>query len=97
MISYPRTDSNQLTNALNDTAKKSLNNYAKLNNIGLNEFVNEEEYNNHFIFNDNKTSDHYAIIPLITSKEKIDKLSKECKNVFNTIVKRYLQCFKTDF
>lgn len=97
LISYPRTDSNYLTSALKEDSKQILsfykNNYAaKINEkIKDSDFVNDID--SHFIFNDKKTSDHYAIVPLKHNNESYEKLKEDEGNVFIEIIKRFLQCF----
>lgn len=97
LISYPRTDSNYLTEALKEPVIKALSFFQKNHFINFcnespdNHFI--EDKTNHFIFNDKKTSDHYAIIPLIHNNNDLDQLSQEELNVFNEIIKRFFQCF----
>lgn len=98
-ISYPRTDSNYLTNAqkeninaLIDTFKKE-NHYLSLIKISDNDFLTPDEINKHFIFNDSKTSDHFAIIPTHCHIDKAYKLDKEAGLVFEEIIKRFTRCF----
>jgi len=94
-ISYPRTDSNYLTTALEGDTLKNLDYFKKTFLQKFSSETQEKDFiknpKNHFIFNDSKTSDHYAIVPL--PKSKYDSLNQEEQIVLNEIIKRFLQCF----
>ena len=62
MVTYPRTDSKYLTEDMKETIKNLIN---KLDN---NFSLDSNNYNS--IFDNSKVSDHYAIIPTISSTEK---------------------------
>lgn len=98
LISYPRTDSNYLTEALKNETVNNLNFLKENYLIDFNkdidkskDFINDPK--NHFIFDDKKTSDHYAIVPLEHASSDLSKLDEEEINVFMEIIKRFLQCF----
>lgn len=97
LVSYPRTDSNYLTKAQVSEALEILNKikdkspFLKQNSIELSDFIEVNE--NHFIFNDAKTSDHYALIPLNADFEKAKKIGEKESLLFYEIVKRFTQCF----
>lgn len=98
-ISYPRTDSNYLTNAqkenintLIDTFKKDTHFLSSMK-ITNADFLASDAINTHFIFNDSKTSDHFAIIPTHCDIDKANQLDKEAGLVFEEIVKRFTRCF----
>lgn len=95
IISYPRTSSNYLTEALKNDVNAILDflkeNYYHSDNKLDHSFL--DNINNHFIFNDSKTSDHYALIPLKHNVKEISKLTTEEKNVFDEIVKIFFKCF----
>jgi len=94
-ISYPRTDSNYLTSALKDETVKNLEYFKKTFLQKFSSEAQEKDFikkpKDHFIFNDNKTSDHYAIVPL--PRNRYDSLNEEEQIVLNEIVKRFMQCF----
>jgi DNA topoisomerase III len=97
LISYPRTDSNYLTEALKEPVITSLSFFQKKHFQNFTKEVPEKHFvsdkQNHFIFNDKKTSDHYAIIPLIHDSKDFERLDQDETNVFNEIIKRFMQCF----
>lgn len=99
LISYPRTNSNYLTEALKKDTIESLiffqenffNTFSDENYTD--HFLSQNEQYSHFIFNDKETSDHYAIIPLTHQNKTLEKINENELNVFNEIIKRFLQCF----
>ena len=99
-ISYPRTDSNYLTTNQIDTAKKTLIHLVNLplkwqnKSLALKDFIPIETLETHFIFNNSKTSDHYAIIPLNFNQTNYKQnLKEEEINVLNLIVIRFFRTF----
>lgn len=95
LISYPRTDSSYLTNDQKETINTLINNLKNNNafNLSTNDFLSKEEIYKHFIFNDSKTSDHYAMIPTCGDIEKAKKLGEKEGIVFEEILKRFIRCF----
>lgn len=101
-ISYPRTDSNFLTEAQKNNINTLIDNFKK-NQLFLasfqiknDDFLTFEEINRHFIFNDSKTSDHFAIIPTHCDLEKAHQLDKEAGLIFEEIVRRFTRCFMAE-
>jgi len=94
-ISYPRTDSNYLTTALKDETARNLEYFKKTFLQKFSSEAQEKDFiknpKDHFIFNDDKTSDHYAIVPL--PRTKYDSLNQDEQIVLNEIIKRFMQCF----
>ena len=95
LISYPRTDSSYLTNDQKGTISTLINTIKGNNiyNLSGKDFLSEEQIQKHFIFNDSKTSDHYAMIPTCGDIAKAQKLGKEEGLVFEEILKRFIRCF----
>ena len=97
LVSYPRTDSNYLTKAQTQEAITIINkikgkkDFLAQNNIETDDFINITE--SHFIFDDSKTSDHYALIPLNADFDKAAKLGEKESLLFQEITKRFTQCF----
>ena len=93
MITYPRTDSRYLPKALLTELKKIL---TGISIAPYNEFVSEILSSNlspdKRVINDKGVSDHYAIIPT-GEISSISELSKEEKNVFDLITRRFLCVF----
>lgn len=99
-ISYPRTDSNYLNTNQKDTISKTLTDFISQNlhleqkNIENSLFLKSSELSSHFIFNDAKTSDHFAIIPLSKDYNRLmSTLNDEEQALYNLIFKRFIQTF----
>lgn len=96
IVSYPRTDSKYL----------NLDQYQDVLNVkdlikslyNINETFKIEK-NNKRIFNNNKVTDHHAIIPV--DNQNLNKiyfdLDENHKNIFNLIAQRFLEALNNDF
>lgn len=99
ILTYPRTDSNYLTEDMETTIYDNLSccSFGKFK-TALNRCVNEEVKANKKCFNDENVTDHHALIPDVNyNMEKIyGKLTEEEKNVFDEIVYRFLGIFSKE-
>ncbi len=101
LVTYPRTDARVLSTAVAKEISKNLNGLAKgIKDEECKGFINkmiEEKYSTNLIktkyVDDSKITDHYAIIPTGQGFENYDKLPELHKNVYKTIVKRFLAIF----
>lgn len=94
LVTYPRTDSRYLSEDMIPTIKNTLKiitvpPYDKFTT----EILNMPELPiSKRIINDKKISEHHAIIPAET-RPNLSRLSKDEKNIYNLIVKRFLCVF----
>lgn len=101
LVTYPRTDARVLSTAVAKVINKNLNGIAKgFKNEEIQEYIKkmvDEKYSTNLIktkyVNDNKITDHYAIIPTGQGYENYDKLPELQKEVYKLIVKRFLAIF----
>lgn len=93
MLSYPRTDADALPEDYIDTAKSLIQLLSK--DTRYTEFAKTIEANNWVvpskaIFNDDRISDHYAIIP---TSQTAGNLSEDEDKIYSLVVKRFLAVF----
>ncbi len=93
VITYPRTDSRYLPSSMKKEAKKTLKKISNFNRE-FKQFIKEiEKVGIKFtkrIINDEKVTDHFAIIP---TGKMVSNLSKEENNIFDLVVKRFIAVF----
>ena len=89
IISYPRTDSKYLGDSSKDNIENYLNLFPDFNNL-----IDWTSIDNHRIFNNEKLSDHHAIIPLNIAP---NNLTSDEKNIFNLILYKFISCFSRPF
>lgn len=101
LVTYPRTDARVLSTAIAKVINKNLNglalNYKDDEIQGYLKKMKDEKYSTNLVktkyVNDSKITDHYAIIPTGQGFENLDKLSDLKKDIYKTIVKRFLAIF----
>ena len=101
LVTYPRTDARVLSTAVAKEITKNLNGIARgYKNEEVQSLLNKmisEKYSTNLLktkyVNDNKITDHYAIIPTGQGFENFDKLPDLQKQVYNVIVKRFIAIF----
>jgi len=101
LVTYPRTDARVLSTAVAKEISKNLNGLAKnFKDEEIQKYIKkmvEEKYSTNLIktkyVNDSKITDHYAIIPTGQGFENYDKLKDLHKNIYKTIVRRFLSVF----
>jgi DNA topoisomerase III len=101
MVTYPRTDARVLSTSVASEITKNLNKISKNNkDEEIKEILNKmikEKYSTNITkskyVNDDKITDHYAIIPTGDGYYNYDKLDEISKNIFNMITKRFLAIF----
>lgn len=88
LVTYPRTDSRFLTEDMKGTTKELL--------AHLDDNYSLDEKNFSSIFDSSKVSDHYAIIPTLSSSTaELSSLSSEGKNIYKLIkAKLLMACSK---
>jgi len=85
LISYPRTDSNYLTDEMLSETYGLLNQIASQEQKGS--LYSEEKIS---VFNNKKVTDHYAIIP---TTETPQRLGDKEKKIYEIVLKRFVQAF----
>lgn len=97
LLSYPRTDSRYLTTDIVATLPDRLKSIAvgPYQTAARNILKNKIQTTNRLVDN-NKVSDHHAIIP---TEQHVDlsSLNKEEKNVYDLVVKRFLEVLSSAF
>ncbi len=101
LVTYPRTDARVLSTAVAKEISKNLNGLAKnFKDEEIQKYITkmvEEKYSTNLLktkyVNDSKITDHYAIIPTGQGFENYDKLKDLQKNIYKTIVRRFLSIF----
>ena len=101
LVTYPRTDERVLSSAIAKVITKNLNGIALgYKNPEVQQILkkmHDEKYSTDLqktkYVNDKKITDHYAIIPTGQGYENFDKLPELHKQIYNLIVKRFLQIF----
>lgn len=95
LISYPRTESICVTEAISKTFESLLNNLegsiTKFTKQITKQMIKETSDNKKYV-NDKKVGSHYALIP---TSEKLSKhsLTKDEQNLYNLIVERFVAIF----
>ncbi len=84
LVTYPRTDSKYLTSDMKSTIKERVV-ASNVFNIKLDNI----NYNQKHIFNDQKVSDHHAIIPT-EIKANLNQLDNEELRIYKMIVQRFM-------
>ena len=101
LVTYPRTDARVLSTSIAKVITKNLNGIAlHYKDEKIQYFIKkmkDEKYSTNLIktkyVNDSKITDHYAIIPTGAGFENLNSLPELQKNVYDLIVRRFLQIF----
>ena len=101
LVTYPRTDARVLSTAIAKVISKNLNGIAKeYKDEEVQGYIKQmanEKYKTDLsktkYVNDEKITDHYAIIPTGQGYENFDKLPELHKQVYKVITKRFLAIF----
>ncbi len=101
LVTYPRTDARVLSTAIAKEIGKNLNGlYKNFKDEEIKSYISKminEKYSTNLLktkyVNDNKITDHYAIIPTGQGFENYDKLSELKKDIYKLIVKRFIAIF----
>lgn len=101
LVTYPRTDARVLSTAVAKVITKNLNGIAKgFKDIEIKGYLDKmiaEKYSTDLLktkyVNDDKITDHYAIIPTGQGYENFEKLPDLQKEVYKIIVKRFISIF----
>lgn len=98
LITYPRTDARVLSTAVAKEISKNLNGLAKYDmakpylqdvlNFGSYKTLAKSRY-----VNDKQITDHYAMIPTGQGLSALSSVSQTAKQVYDTIVRRFLSIF----
>ena len=98
LITYPRTDARVLSTAVAKEIGKNLNGLAKYDmakpylqdvlNFGSHKTLAKSRY-----VNDKQITDHYAMIPTGQGLSALSSVSPTAKQVYDTIVRRFLSIF----
>ena len=101
LVTYPRTDARVLSTAVAKEISKNLNGLVKnFKDEEIQGYLKKmigEKYSTNLIktkyVNDSKITDHYAIIPTGQGLENYENLQELQKNIYKTIVRRFLSIF----
>ena len=98
LVTYPRTDARVLSTAVAKEISKNLNGLAKYEmakpylqdilQFGTHKGLEKTKY-----VNDKQITDHYAIIPTGQGLSALQSVSSTAKQVYDTIVRRFLSIF----
>lgn len=96
ILSYPRTDSNFITENEFEYLKDNLDQYQQV--YGMDFEVQYNEPRKRYVDN-KKVQEHYAIIPTskVPSTSELEKLSEEHKKVLSEVVATTLSMFASDY
>ena len=91
-ITYPRTDSRHLPNAMREQIQNVINSLVPHTSLGVHatRLIDNGLQNEARVYNDNKVSDHFAIIPTGVLSSN---LNKDETNLFILICKQFLAAF----
>ncbi|KFX57703.1 DNA topoisomerase III [Clostridium botulinum] len=97
ILTYPRTDSRYITRDIVPTLKErlkaiSVGNYSS----SANQILKGTIHGSKSFVDDSKVSDHHAIIPT-EQKVSLGMLSKEEKNIYDLVIKRFLSVLLPPF
>lgn len=92
IVTYPRTDSNYLTMDMKATMKERLQAVADFAPEVKGYLKNGAKVQQTAVFNDNKVSDHHALLPT-EQRPRYEKLSNDEQRIYQMIVQRFLMLF----
>lgn len=98
LVTYPRTDARVLSTAVAKEIYKNLNGLSKYAMAApflqdILQFGTHKDLAKTRYVNDKQITDHYAIIPTGQGIQALASVSHTAKNVYDTIVKRFLSIF----
>ncbi len=94
LISYPRTDSRHLSRDVAETLPRIVKTVSGPYREHLAPGTGEKPLGRRFV-DDAKVSDHHAIIPTVTSPERVD-LSPDERKIYDLVCRRLLTCWHDD-
>ena len=94
LISYPRTDSRHLSQDVAETLPRIVQTVAGPYRELLAPGTGEKPLGRRFV-DDAKVSDHHAIIPTVTSPDRVDLSPDEAK-IYDLVCRRLLTCWHED-
>lgn len=98
LITYPRTDARVLSTAVAKEIHKNLNGLSKYDMAApylqdIVKFGSHKNLANSRYVNDKQITDHYAMIPTGQGLQALQSVSHTAKQVYDTIVRRFLSIF----
>jgi DNA topoisomerase III len=94
LISYPRTDSRHLSQDVAQTLPRIVQTVAGPYREHLAPLTGEKPLGRRYV-DDAKVSDHHAIIPTVTSPDRVD-LSPDERKIYDLVCRRLLSCWHED-
>jgi DNA topoisomerase III len=94
LISYPRTDSRHLSQDVAETLPRITQTVAGPYRALLAPGTGEKPLGRRYV-DDSKVTDHHAIIPTVTSPERVDLSPDEAK-IYDLVCRRLLTCWHAD-
>ena len=94
LISYPRTDSRHLSQDVAGTLSRIVQTVAGPYRQHLAPGTGEKPLGRRYV-DDAKVSDHHAIIPTVTSPDRVD-LSADERKIYDLVCRRLLSCWHED-
>lgn len=95
IVSYPRTDSKYLPSDIEKTMKERIQAISKAMDVTLSE-LNQAKVKQRRIFNDQKVSDHYGLIPT-EHYPQVEKLTRDEWRIYQLINQRFIGLFKDHY
>lgn len=92
IVTYPRTDSKYLTNDMKATMKERLQAVSDFAPEVKTYIKNGAQVKQKRVFQDNKVTDHHALIPT-EQRPRFEKLTTDEQRIYNMIVTRFLGLF----
>lgn len=96
VVSYPRTDSKYLSTDIKATMKERLQALARFDERAKTYLAQGAKVIQNSVFNDQKVTDHYALIPT-EEPVKAAKLSSDELKIYRLITARFLGLFAKDY
>lgn len=95
ILTYPRTDTPQITNSEFDYLRNNLESYKEIYKLDFKQGYNEARST--YVID--KVEEHHAIIPTseVPSSSKLQGLTKQEQNILNLVVKTTLAMFAEDY
>src|SRR5699024_4766583 len=90
--SYPRTDSNYITEQEYKYLKENLETYKELFNLDF-----ESKFDNKTYVRNDLVAEHYALIPTRQVPKDLNELSKEEFNIYDEVMRTTLSMFHDDY
>lgn len=96
IVTYPRTDSRYLTQDMKNTMKDRLQAIVEVESDAKKHIQSGAKVTQGAVFNDNKVTDHHALIPT-EQRPLLHKLTQDEMKIYRMIVKRFIGLFEQPY